>query len=317
MRFPLALALMAFSPAFAFSQLRFERPTADLGDLRGGPVYQHRFAFVNDSAQTIEITDIRLGCGCLQPILDRRVYRPGEKGTLVLNLRTLGQQVGARTWQATVQYRDSEQTRAAGLIVTARLTSEVTVEPSIIAMTVGTTLRQELTITDGRKQALTVVRVIASSPAIRVANTTTGPGITRVTLDVKGADLKMVRQEETLTIFTDDPLYRQLDVPITLIKAQAASTVQATPPVVEISATGSQLVRLRGSQAQVVRIARADADHRALKLRWAPGPGQDATLRILFDASQLATPPGIATVRVTLAEPAGVTVTIPVMMRQE
>src|SRR5688572_25659723 len=92
------LGLLAL-PSLASAQLRFMQPTAELGELRGGPAYQHRFDFVNDSAQTLEITDFRLGCGCLQPVLDKRVYQPGEKGSLLMNVRTLGQMGGARAWR--------------------------------------------------------------------------------------------------------------------------------------------------------------------------------------------------------------------------
>src|ERR1051325_4197870 len=83
-------------PALASAQLRFVQPSVELGELRGGPSYAHRFEFVNEAAGPIEITDFRLGCGCLQPVLDKRVYQAGEKGTLVMNLRTLGQQEGPR-----------------------------------------------------------------------------------------------------------------------------------------------------------------------------------------------------------------------------
>ena len=138
-----AFVLLLACPAFASAQLRFTQPTGNLGELRGGPVYQHRFEFVNDSIQPIEITDIRLGCGCLQPTLDKRVYRPGEKGVLVMNLRTLGQPNGPRTWQAFVQFRAGEKTLEVGLLLGATIRNEVTVEPSIVAMSVETTLSRK------------------------------------------------------------------------------------------------------------------------------------------------------------------------------
>src|SRR5438093_1605020 len=152
----IALTLLLVSPAMASAQLRFTQPAANLGELRGGPVYQQRFDFVNDSAQAIEITDFRLGCGCLHPVLDKRVYQAGEKGTLHMHIRTLGQQNGARTWQAHAQYRLAGKPNEAGLVVRATIRNEVTIEPAIVALTVVTTLKQEVTIKDHRALPLKI-----------------------------------------------------------------------------------------------------------------------------------------------------------------
>ena len=219
MRAIIAFSLLPICPVFAFAQLNFPAPSANLGEVRGGPVYQHRFAFANDSPGPIEIADIRLGCGCLQPVLEQRVYQPGEKGMLLMNIRTLGQPDGPRTWQATVQYRLADKLRETPLILAAKIRNEVTVEPSILAMTVETTLRQELTITDRRTPPFKVVNVLASSPAIRIQLQPAVNGVTKAIIEVSGSALGAARQEEMLNIYTDDSYYRQLQVPITLTKA--------------------------------------------------------------------------------------------------
>src|SRR5579862_5734201 len=105
MRSAMIVALLFTCPSLASAQLHFAEPLANLGELRGGPVYQHRFEFVNNAPTPTEITDIRVGCGCLQPVLAKRVYQPGEKGTILMHLRTLGQPDGQRTWQAHVAFR--------------------------------------------------------------------------------------------------------------------------------------------------------------------------------------------------------------------
>jgi hypothetical protein len=304
----LALALLLASPALASAQLRFTQPIADLGALRGGPIYQHRFDFLNDSTRPIEIADFRLGCGCLQPALDKRVYQPGEKGSLLMHIRTLGQPDGARTWQALVQYRAGDKMQETAVVIGATIRNEVTIEPSIISMTVGTTLRQELTIKDSRATPLKVTSIVPTSPAIRVAAQSTEGGVTKIVLEVSRDSLTAPRQEETLNIFTDDPDYRQMQVPITLVKAIRAE-VTATPDRVEIGAS-SQLVRLRAAGDKAVRIASVEADHPAVKCTWAAGPGNDATLKISVDAAQFTAP--TASVRVHLIEPSRMTLTIPV-----
>ncbi len=308
------LGLVLVCPALAFAQLRFTQSTVDLGELRGGPVCDHRFEFVNDSMQPIEIADIRLGCGCLQSVLEKRVFAAGEKGSLRLYIRTLGQPNGARTWQAHVQYRQGTQVRETTLALAASIRNEITIEPSILAMTVETALKQELTITDHRPTPSKLKAILASSPAIRVTTQPTANGVTRVLLEVSAAALTAARQEEILSVYIDDPFYRELQVPITLTKANRPA-VTATPEQVEIVGPGSQIVRLRGNGDEAVRIDRAEASQPGIKCTWAAGPGNDATLKIsAADDASFSTP---ARVLVHLATPAGATVVIPVALRKD
>lgn len=308
MRGVITFLMLLIAPNVALAQLRFAQSAADLGELRGGLIYQHRFDFVNDSPNPIEITDVRLGCGCLAPAYDKRIYQPGEKGTLLMHVRTLGQPEGARTWQAHVQYRQGSKSQEVTLVVAAKIRNEVTIEPSILGMTVETTLKQELIITDQRGFPFKVTNVLASSPAIKVSTKPLG-NITKVTLEVSGAALTRARQEETLNIYTDDPHYRHLQVPITLTKAERAN-VSASPARVEIIGAGSQLVRLRASGDHVVRVDRIEADHPALKCTWAAGPGNDATLKIAVSSPvQMET--------VVRAHVGGAILTIPVSLKRE
>ncbi len=308
MRAVLCICVVFIIPQFALAQLRFIQPTADLGELRGGLVYQHRFEFVNESSDSIAITDIRLGCGCLSPVYDKRAINPGEKSSLLMHVRTLGQRDGPRTWQAHVQYRQGNKEQEATLLIGAKIRNEVTIEPSIIAMTVETTLKQELTITDRRALPLKIANVLASSPAIKVNTQTLANGVTKVTLEVSGAALTRARSEETLNIYTDDPHYRHLQVPITLTKPERANVI-ASPASVEIVGGGSRLVRLRTTGEQAVRVDKIECDHPAIKCTWAPGPGDDATLKIATQAAEAQT-----RVRVHV----GATVlSIPVLLRKE
>ena len=312
----LALLLVLFSPALASAQIRFTHAAADLGELRGGPVYQHRFDFVNQSSRPIEVIDFRLGCGCLQPLLAKRIYQPGEKGTLLMNVRTLGQPNGARSWHAHIVYRDGETKQEASLVIAARIRNEVTIEPSILAITVDSMLRQEVTIKDHRAQPMQIKAVLASSPALRISTLPTSAGVTKIILEVSRSGLTASRQEETLDIYSDDPHYRHLQVPITLTKAHRVD-VSATPKQVELTGSGSQLIRLRGAGDQTVRIERAEADHAAVKCTWAAGPGTDATLKVSINGAQVTMPGPMGSVRVHLREPAGAILTIPVTFRKE
>lgn len=308
MRTLVAVLVVLVIPNLASAQLRVTPPNVDLGEVRGGLVYSHRFELVNESTGPIEIGDIRLGCGCLSPMLEKRQLQPGEKSSLVMHLRTLGQPDGARTWQAHVQYRENNKLQEMALVLAAKIRNEVTVEPSILGMSVETTLKQEVTILDRRALPMKVTNVLASSPAIKV-NLQPLPNGAKVTLEVSGAALTRARQEEVLSIYTDDPNYRQLQVPITLTKVERAA-ISATPARVELAGSGAQLVRLRSANDQAIRVDRIETDHPSLKCTWAAGPGNDATLKIAAGASGESQ----SSVRVHVG---GAIVTIPVTLRKE
>ncbi len=313
MRVLLVIGIGLFSPALASAQLRFEQPNSNLGVLVGGPIYQQRFDFVNEARTPIEIVDIRLGCGCLQPILAKRTFTPGERGTLMLNLRTLGQAAGERVWRAHVVSRNGGKLDESVLTVAGTLRFDVTVEPSIVAMTVETRLTQTIRLVNHRVEPLTVIAVRSSSPAVRIMPVRTDGAITTIAFEVDRASLPAARNEETLDIYTSDPNHRHLQIPLSLTATPKVALVRAVPAQVQLdtNVADSQIVRLRGTNDRTVRIEKASADHPALRCTWAAGPGDDATLKIVIDPSQRADAIHCV-VRVNLSEPAGAIVTIPV-----
>ncbi len=139
-------------------------------------------------------------------------------------------------------------------------------------------------------------------------------GITRLTLEVAALGLTPGRRDEMLSIYTDDPLYRVLQVPVTLTRIKA-SAVLVTPDRVDIAMKPGDpipatLVRLRPNGEQAVVVETATADDPAVSATFAAGPGKEATLRIQ------AKRPLETTVRVQLREPVRETVLIPVHIQE-
>src|SRR5205823_2617155 len=91
--FPVA-ALFALAGTPARADLRFAQPIASAGEVRTGIPLAHRFTYVNEGPEAVEITETRGSCGCLTPRLAQRVLQPGETGTLVLEVNTLSQDAG-------------------------------------------------------------------------------------------------------------------------------------------------------------------------------------------------------------------------------
>jgi hypothetical protein len=293
----------------------------DLGEVRGGPPRQVRFDLVNDGKETIEILELRRGCGCMDPRLDRRTLLPGEKAPLLVDLRTGGQSNGPRSWNLRVRYRDGDTVREELLVVSATIRNEVTVNPSILALFVQGALRQELVVTDLRAKPLKVTSVETSSPALRSSVQPQANGSTRIVLDVSAAELREGRQDALVNIYTDDPLYSPVQVPVTLTRG-AKPTVSVSPSQVDTQVSGAQpvsatLVRLRPAEGQKVAIESLESDDAGVTCTWAAGPGTGATLKVQVDVRKLEDRPGPRLIRVRLSEPASDVLTVPVEITRQ
>jgi hypothetical protein len=292
-RFLLAgFAIFLTSPAFADLRLLLER--FDLGELRGAAVFSRRIEYINDGKLPLEIVDVKRACGCLAPVLTKKTLAPGEKADFVMQVRTIGQPNGPRTWQATIVYRQGDKILETPLILAGNVQNDVSLEPTNLVLSVSGVLKQEVRIVDRRKPGLTVTAVRVNAKAVRVATEAGPAGLTKILLEVHGKELAEDRLDAMLDLYTDDPLYGHFQVPITLLKA-ATAIVTPSPDIARItpgaSGIGSALVRLRNTGEKPLAIERVQADHPALRCTCAIGPGNDATLRIQVDTKQLSMAP--------------------------
>src|SRR5262249_55496580 len=142
----------------------------------------------------------------------------GEQGEILLEVNTLTQPAGPNAWHLTVCYREDGQERVRDLAILADLVTEVKVEPPKLTLSTDGTLRHEVVVTDLRPVPLRVTHAQCSSPylAAQVRPSEGGPGW-RVSV-VVAESMPEGRHEEVLSIVTDDPAYRELRVPVTVVK---------------------------------------------------------------------------------------------------
>jgi hypothetical protein len=305
------------------ADLRFPEAHAHAGEVRSGIPLTQRFVFVNDGPETVEITEVRPDCGCLVPRLATRVYRPGEGGALLLEVHTLSQSAGSHTWPVEVRYRCGDAVREKELRLTAHVVAEISVQPAGLIIVGDSAVGHDIVFTDTRARPLAVTAVRASAPHLTARLTGAGrdaQGHSTRTIHVSVADdFPEGRYEEFVIIYTNDPAYRDLRMPVTVIK-RPRQRVAALPD--QAALTGgpaaplpSQLIRLRDRQDQPVRVERIVADHPAIATSWAAGPGTMATLRISVDHRRLERTPWESAVHVHLSGPVAQTLTIPVSVR--
>jgi hypothetical protein len=321
----IAAASLALSAATARADLTFANPAAEVGEVRSGAPLRQGFAFTNAGTTAVEVTDLRTGCGCLKPKLEKRAYAPGEGGEIVLEVHTLSQPAGEHTWRLQVAYRAGGEPREAELSVHGRVVIEVAVRPAALTIMTGSSAAHEIVLTDLRDKPLAVTGVQTSSPHLtgQVSQTTTdgdGHRVLRIALALSPT-CPDGRHEETVALVTDDAGYRELTVPVTVVK-RPRQAVTASPAAVALSAARGQavpsrIVLLRPAGEGAVEVRGVEADDPAVVCTWAAGPDRCATLKVSIDRTKLAGDSLHSAIHVHINKPVSETVTVPVTCRVE
>jgi hypothetical protein len=315
----LALLLLAAGAPGAEAGLRFEEPAARLGEVRAGVPLAHEFHFVNDGPDTVELLEARPGCGCLRPTLTQRLVPPGEQGTVRLEVNTLTQAVGPHNWKLNLLYRRGAVVESAELAVSAHVVAELTVQPASLTFFTEGPLSQEVVLTDLRAQPLqdVAVRTSAAGLTATLRERTADPAghpVFRIRLDVS-ADCPEGRHEEVLDVYTADPVYRHLRLPVTVVR-QARRRLTAVPAEVTVRAgpgqpVPSQLIRVRDARGEPVVIEAVTADDPVVSCRWAGGDDGTATVRVQFDGARLSGAGLRCRLQIRVSMPAPQTLTVP------
>lgn len=314
-----ALLLLFFATLSVHAQLRCAEPVANLGVIRGGPSLEHEFTFEAGKV-ALEIIEVKRGCNCLTPRLNKRHLKPGDTSRLRLEIRTLGQPDGPHAWSAQVRYREGDVIRELTVSIKAVVKNEVVVQPAALALHVETGLKQVITITDARDAPFAVKHLHCTAPA-KVSFEKLAAGKHKVIIEVQAGDLTAARTDGVLNIYTDDPFYAHLQVPVTLTTA-ARSPILVNPEDVQLRLTNGQmvdaaLVRLRPRGKDAITIKNVTCGAGVEKCDWAHGPDGGATLKVRVDGSKLTESVVKTSVRVELSEPAGAVITIPVTITRE
>jgi hypothetical protein len=313
------LILLALTPRLR-AELECAEPLVEKGQVRSGRSLSHRFTFTNRGQQPVEVTEVRPSCGCLAPKLDKRRFLPSESGELLLEVNTLTQPAGANTWRVTIRYQTADTEHELPLYISARVVTEISVEPPSLAIYTDTSISHEITVIDRRTEPLIVRAVPVSSSYVRthlgeLHRNDAGHWVRTIQVEVL-ADCPEGTHEETLRICTSDPEYPELKVPFTIVK-RARQQVQAAPAEVLLTETPGQplpsrIVLLGTPDDRDVIIERVEADHEAISCRWAQGPGHRATLKIRVYRARISGDRLRGAVHVHLRGPSPQTITIPV-----
>jgi hypothetical protein len=238
-----------------------------------------------------------------------------EKLTLKINTLTLPD--GPAKWSANIQYRTGRYRGSYSIRLTANIVREISIDPPVLALTTGGAASQTITFTDRRKVPTSVERIVSTNAhfgfTVRPAVDDAGVRKQEIAWNVKES-LPAGMHEETLLFLTGDPACPELRVPVKVTKRNS-DDLELIPSIAKATllpgeSEASVRVQLRaGGKPVAVRIAECKTP--GVSARFSDGVGPLAVVRVIVKPAE-AGATGNAEVVVTLAEPKGKQVTIPV-----
>jgi hypothetical protein len=314
--------LLAASVLADPAPLAIESPLADLGEVRANKPLVHTFRLKNTGPVPLTITDVTGPCGCVRQSLGSKILKPGDGTELTLGVNLLTQPEGPNAWKLAVRYKTDGSppvTGAAVVEVAAKVKKDVTVEPVALMLSAEREITGALTVVDRRGKPLTVTgaRVGHKDVTVKVQPAVDADGKRTQRIELTVTDSCPPGQyADEACIDTDDPDYKELRIPLRVVKKAAATGVQAVPASATLrfakdQTSASVLLRLRDAGDREVVVEKAEADHSAVACKWAAGPGAMSTLRITVDLRD-ARAAGVGVVTVHFKGPVAETILVPV-----
>jgi len=308
-------------PALAYAQLTGSPSLHEAGSLASGTVLRHTFTLQNIGHETLHLSEVRTGCGCVRSQPGQRTLKPGEKTTLPIEVHTVTQATGPNLWGADVRYRDEAGHEGVCTVrLRATLVPEVQLRPATLVLHTAAPAQAFFVLTERRNEPLPLTSVATSCAHVKAEASKPvrqGNNWTReIRLNV-APDCPVGRHECLLMLTTKDERFPELRAPFVVVKRDP-SGVRANPEAHEWLAVGSEalparLSLLHGDADQLITIENVSCSHPAFKATWASGTR--GTVRFVVDRAQLPAGGVEAVAEVTLSRPQPTTLKIPLRVR--
>jgi len=190
--------------------LRFDNDDVDLGEV--GSSSEHSFSFVNASASAATITEIKPSCSCTVPDLKKRVYAPGERGSLGIKFVVNPNELSQHAYSVRLVAVSAE-----GVAETHRLQLRFHHVPDVA---VGGPIRLQvcermensavLSVVDYREKPFSIRNLRTSLPQLK-AEIAEVPKVYnsgwkyKIRVTARGDGLRIGDRKESVEIETDDP----------------------------------------------------------------------------------------------------------------
>ncbi|HVW02638.1 MAG TPA: DUF1573 domain-containing protein [Planctomycetaceae bacterium] len=225
-----AIANVPELPALAFDQY--------LVDLREVPPTDEvfgRFGFVNAGFHDVHISELVPSCGCLQPRMQKRDYKPGESGEFLLRVATANQESGPKEYRVKVKYTDPEPREREVVFKVILPKDQVFVRPRalMIYQNNSAPTAQELVVTDLRASPFKLESIRSTSDFVKVellpeeTARTGDPRHMKARVTVQG-QIPPGKHQAIVSLITNDPSYPEIRVPVMVMGPKVGAIAEKT-----------------------------------------------------------------------------------------
>jgi hypothetical protein len=162
----------------ASPKIEFDSTTSNFGKLKSGDTVKHNFIFTNTGTATLEITEVKPGCGCTTAGAWDKSLPPGKSGIIPLQFNSTGfsGQVGK---SATVICNDPGRTNVM-LQITGTVWKPIDITPPMVMFTPSseapTNETKVLRIVSNLEEPIKLSDLQSSSASFKAALKETKPG---------------------------------------------------------------------------------------------------------------------------------------------
>lgn len=113
-------------------QITFSEEMKDFGEVERGDKVSLSFAFENTGKADLEIIEVKPSCGCTSADLEKKVYKPGEKGSIPITFDS-ARFDGMVTKTVTVKTND-EKNPTKSIRLKGRIIQEISISPNYLTL---------------------------------------------------------------------------------------------------------------------------------------------------------------------------------------
>jgi hypothetical protein len=265
--------------------LIFEREFVSLGRVEVSGDLTEEFAFRVAGDRPVQILDLQSSCGCISPVLSKRVYQPGETDKLIFGIHAASQSEGKRRFQVSISYRQSGDVVTVPILVDVDLYKPIAVEPSTLLVHVNgeRPFKQLVTIKDQRQQPLDDVRLSVSSERIETkllplaANELS---VRRVEVTIM-PDFPMGKTDERLLVLVGGSKPEEIVIPVTVVRA---SRIKVLPEVLHARSAGGKVpswqVLVSDARGEPIKIDRVEGPGSIVRVSYPKEPSKSCRLQV-------------------------------------
>jgi hypothetical protein len=159
-------------------QIQFADTVFDFGRISSGELAKHEFIFTNTGSATLEINDVRPGCGCTTAGTWDKKVEPGKTGVIPLQFNSAGFS-GTVTKSATVTCNDPGKSNLV-LQLKANIWKAIDVTPTMVVYTVSSEVEtnevRSVRIVSNLEEPLELSDLQCTNSAFRAELKTVRPG---------------------------------------------------------------------------------------------------------------------------------------------